>query len=384
MDNERFVKLAQDLVGSTSILLHNRTINVMNKEGIIIASTEKSRIGDVHTGAVQVIKTGQDLAIKSEYISNYSGAKQGYNMPLKENGEIIGVIGIYGEPSEVIELSRLIKQYASKYFELEYLKYNKNIIKELKNKLFSLLMLSTDDTIIEIKRVLNELKIELHPPLKCIRVYISDIGESYLEKHRNIEQIENLFISNGLLNKKHDLWGYENNSIIIIKSLGIYNSSIEFNRDRIQKTINSCKKHIKLSMSEKINSLENINYIYKQVLWSELNMIGDYIDLEEQKTYLDYIIMKLSFNEESNFDKYIKQLKDNMRDLDLKIYIESIEKYLDESKSLNKASKSLFIHKNTLLYRVNKIIEIAGISNLPAFYQEFLLRMIIINYKRKK
>ena len=43
-----FAKLAQDFVEATSLLVGQRTINIMDQKGIIIASTEKHRIGDFH------------------------------------------------------------------------------------------------------------------------------------------------------------------------------------------------------------------------------------------------------------------------------------------------------------------------------------------------
>ena len=46
-----FAKLAQDFVEATSLLVGQRTINIMDQKGIIIASTEKHRIGDFHQGA---------------------------------------------------------------------------------------------------------------------------------------------------------------------------------------------------------------------------------------------------------------------------------------------------------------------------------------------
>ena len=39
-----FAKLAQDFVEATSLLVGQRTINIMDQKGVIIASTEKYRI----------------------------------------------------------------------------------------------------------------------------------------------------------------------------------------------------------------------------------------------------------------------------------------------------------------------------------------------------
>ena len=41
-------ELAEDLVSATSGLLDGRIINIMNPDGIIIASTQPERIGTFH------------------------------------------------------------------------------------------------------------------------------------------------------------------------------------------------------------------------------------------------------------------------------------------------------------------------------------------------
>ena len=46
-----FSSMAQDFVEATSSLVGGRTINIMDREGTIIASTEKERIGTFHQWA---------------------------------------------------------------------------------------------------------------------------------------------------------------------------------------------------------------------------------------------------------------------------------------------------------------------------------------------
>ena len=59
----QFDKFAQKLVETTSFLLGGRIVNIMNKDGYIIASTEKHRIGTVHQGAVEVMATGREIRL---------------------------------------------------------------------------------------------------------------------------------------------------------------------------------------------------------------------------------------------------------------------------------------------------------------------------------
>ena len=75
--------LAKELVEFTSGLVGGRTINVMNTDGIIIASTEPHRIGTFHQGALECIQTEKPVSISKEQLDRYPVAKQGYNMPLR-------------------------------------------------------------------------------------------------------------------------------------------------------------------------------------------------------------------------------------------------------------------------------------------------------------
>ena len=70
----------QDLVEAVSKLLGGRTINIMDLDGIIIASTEKNRIGTLHTGARHVVSSGHELAITEELLPNYPGTKVGWHV----------------------------------------------------------------------------------------------------------------------------------------------------------------------------------------------------------------------------------------------------------------------------------------------------------------
>ena len=55
-----FEEIARELVQTTSRLVRGRIINIMDTEGRIVASTEKSRIGSRHAGACQVLLATAD------------------------------------------------------------------------------------------------------------------------------------------------------------------------------------------------------------------------------------------------------------------------------------------------------------------------------------
>lgn len=114
-------EMGAELVEVTSALVGGRTINIMNTDGLIVASSEHHRVGSYHQGAIEAVQTGKVVNIRADQLDHYPGAKEGCNMPLRVNGEIIGVVGIYGDPEKIQDIAHLLEVYATKYFQLETL-----------------------------------------------------------------------------------------------------------------------------------------------------------------------------------------------------------------------------------------------------------------------
>ena len=62
--------------------------------------------------------------------------------------------------------------------------------------------------------------------------------------------------------------------------------------------------------------------------------------------------------------------------------LESIRCYYDAGRSVTKAAQQLYIHKNTLQYRVKRTLDALGIQDLPPFFQEYLVRMLLERQER--
>lgn len=89
--------------------LVKQNINLMDETGHIIASRDKSRIGDFHYGAYKIISENlEEYYIDEDDLSK--GIKKGINLPLELDGGIVGVIGMTGGYEEVITSGKLLKK----------------------------------------------------------------------------------------------------------------------------------------------------------------------------------------------------------------------------------------------------------------------------------
>jgi len=97
-------KLAQQIAETVKDVC-GQDINFIDTNGMIFASTDETRIGDFHEIGLQVATTGTTIEVHEE--DAYHGTKDGINIPVFHNGKIISVIGISGQPDEVRKFANL-------------------------------------------------------------------------------------------------------------------------------------------------------------------------------------------------------------------------------------------------------------------------------------
>ena len=83
-------------------------INFINKNGLIYASTNTSRIGSFHEIGKKAADTGTVIEVQES--EHYKGTSAGVNIPVTHNGYLIAVIGISGSPDEVRKYAYLAEK----------------------------------------------------------------------------------------------------------------------------------------------------------------------------------------------------------------------------------------------------------------------------------
>lgn len=83
-------------------------VNIMNGEGIIIASRNPDRVGTYHEPAWQILHGKEDIITVSSD-SDYPGVSRGINMAIEIDGRREGVVGVTGNPEEIHPIALIIK-----------------------------------------------------------------------------------------------------------------------------------------------------------------------------------------------------------------------------------------------------------------------------------
>lgn len=105
-------RFAQSLVDIVAAEL-NKNVNITNEHGLIIASFSKDRIGQIHEAAAKMLKDGQpaEFAVTAEDALTMSGVREGFNVPIRHEGQCVGVIGVTGDADAAAPYARLAAKF---------------------------------------------------------------------------------------------------------------------------------------------------------------------------------------------------------------------------------------------------------------------------------
>ncbi len=381
MDITRMAKMAQEFVISTSKAVGNRTLNVMDTKGIIIASSDPKRVGTFHQGAFEAITTRQTIQIHSADVQRYEGALEGCNTPIYYKGKIIGVIGIYGEPEEVADTANLLNLYVTQFFEQNALNLRKQTEAEVRKQLMNMLFFQQELSEDNLMRLEDAITVHLEVP--C-RIYIVNFisCDHKLKKLKRLDSLSDSLLLEGFINPQNDIYGVLDDRFTIIHTCSKKQTCEE---EYVQKLYNLCLNElgteIELVAGTRCNEIGDISasYLYTSFMCREIRGVH----MLDEPIYKEHFLIHLMNADKGKMtaqEYYLKLLK-ALGKSGFATAMQTIEAYYSFESSITKAAAALHIHKNTLLYRLNRIFLMAELESAGAFTRELLLKLVLDYYK---
>lgn len=371
-----FAKLAQDFVEATSLLVGQRTINIMDQKGIIIASTEKHRIGDFHQGASEVLATGKPVRIKKEDLPRYPGTKEGYNMPIFLNDEIIGVVGIFGCEEEVQSIANLLRVYVTQSFSQLQMTQKQNLEAELRNQLLRLLLFGGKSQKEMITKLCGMLDLQLKFPVRIILLY-ERAAERNMKHLLDYHQfIQNLIWKN-VLDRRRDVFGIQNADYVIL--LGESGELLE-TRKRLDKLLQEIEREAvwDAAVSSLCRNMEEVSEGMKEVSVLRNRRGGMIQNLEEHTCRMQYLMGRFTVQDGARtVVRMLRRLEDQHGEKQAEQLLQTAQVYYEYGGSVAKAAEKLNLHKNTLLYRMKQLYQTLELEQDTVFVREFFIRMLL-------
>jgi carbohydrate diacid regulator len=356
-------------------------VNIMNKNGIIIASGSKERIGSFHKVALEVIKCQKRIDVDDKFSDE---VQVGINMPFYFDDKIAGVIGITGEPNILENIASMVKMMVEIMMEQEYLKeriyLNQNQNAFLVNKLISE---TTEDNSSEICEWCKKLGYNFESP-RCVCLIAVKIPPKNKKPLICIANIKNAILSEMKALKSYDpqdiISENDINKIVILKMIETTNEFIPTKLknylDDVMELIHT-KHGLELNIcvgstySDPIKNLRTsyaeaqvmLDLAIKSSLQSDIYFVSEHIP--------EYLFYQIPQGKLHHFlGQYSEQLKENT---ELK---ETIKGLVANDMNIINTSKQLNMHRNTVVFRLEKLKNMLHINPLHKIEDRMLLEII--------
>lgn len=349
--------LAQQIVDRTmSIIGHN--INVMNAAGTIIGSGDAERIGQKHDGAVLALNHGDSLELDEQSCQSLQGVKPGINMLLHFKGEVVGVVGVTGNPEHIRAFAQLVKMTAELTIEqaslVEQLQWDRRHQEEFVSAWLNqqlsdselhdwALRLSIDLTTPRVAVVI-ELKAENAPvSLNSVRDVVDVL---YRSEDKPLVAIMSM------------------NEIVVLKSLRSSSNGDQSVLESIQRRLTANQIDVvRLAIGQRFDGAQQLPLSYlsaKQVLAVGRRSHPEQTMLNFSEYRLPVLLAPLA---DSWQGEQLAQAMSTLVSADKSgQLIKTLEAYFQTNGNGNDCAKALYIHRNTLRYRLDRISEVTGIS----------------------
>lgn len=355
-------EIANNIVQETMNRL-DRNINFIDMEGIIIASGTPSRIGELHEGALEAIQRGQTIIISEGMKHHWDGTLMGMNIPVYFQNQIVGAIGITGDPEEVSIFAELVRMTTELMLNQWFLNSQQEWRIRTKEDVLKELM-KPDPDFKQINNQLEMLKLEMEPPYQA---FVLQMNKGIEHNSMLIKKIEGIFgmeqVLVGLLDGRRAcvfVFGYPEQKLMqkleIMKALLLGTglpfhmgcSSLSVHREEITAIIGEAKFALK--------------FIRKD------HSLISYKGLESQR------IVDLSDQAAKN--RFMERI---LRDMSESALL-TLQTYFDCNMNIRETAEALFLHKNTVIYRLKKVKEISG-HDPQIFHEALSLQVALWIYK---
>ena len=101
--------LAQEIAGDTSRIIGFNVL-ITDREGTVIGSGDRERVGSFHEASVEVMHTLEPAAHDAAQARELRGVRPGITLPIVLAGSALGTVGITGSPRQVRRFGLVVKR----------------------------------------------------------------------------------------------------------------------------------------------------------------------------------------------------------------------------------------------------------------------------------
>ncbi|WP_042146609.1 sugar diacid recognition domain-containing protein [Paucisalibacillus sp. EB02] len=367
-------------------------ISISDEKGYIIGDSNPERIGTLHSPSVEVLNKNCLLSFDEETTKNMENVLPGVAIPLYFDKEIKGVLGIIGKPEEVLPYAKLIKQHVEMMWEDTIRQQISELETSLLDAFIQYILIDKGGNQEKLREYCSMLQINPYLRGYCILI---DIGDAIISRiHQNYELSKTAKFKEELLGmvnsafqkKKNDLVAFLNTEkILLIKTVPTEDQYVE----QIQRFYQQSNTLLeRLSSHETIriaagslSYLESMHTSYREAetllhYGKELKIQPPIFSYHQWNVLTSLLPYKLDDDLCSNVQIRMKALIEEKQFTEIS---KSFLHYCQNNMNITKTAEKLYIHRNTLIYRLKKIEKLTNLD-LNSFEHCTLLYLTLKRY----
>ena len=330
-------------------------INFITERGFVLASTDPSRIGSYHEIGARAAAERETIEVSSDNL--YDGTLKGVNIPIIHHHQLLGVIGISGEPEEVRRYGHLALRIMRLILREKELDSSREAKRAEAAHVVQSLIAGDDIHPEYITEFLQRKKLD--PKAEYRAVIVTPLvregsGIAYID-----DTLDSFFSS-----LKGIFWAFEYPRTYIVF---IASKLFDSQKDRL-KELSDLPAKCAVGSSQRLARAS--------VSWRDAMLALR--SAEENFSVIDDLSLELLFSSVTDQakDLYLAKVLKGLDEKELHI----LDVYLSSDMSLKETSEKLFIHKNTLQYQLERIHALCGLN--PRVFSDALRLSIAMMLRR--
>lgn len=370
LENSLAEKLIEQVTKYTSY-----NVNIMNEQGVIIASRNPERIGKFHEVAWQIVHGTTDIMV-TKNDNEYPGVLSGINMIIEIEGKREGVVGVTGNPEEIRPIALIIKMAIETLIKYENQKMQAFRRQTRKDRFMEMLTQKQYRAPQDIQKLAAELNYRedlIRIPILCHLQSASD-QEAFLHS-----------IKNGREHLTQDIsFQMEDRYILIFKTLKgehLFSDYKFLLADYLKSTLKWMREEeicCTFYVGTFQTSFSQYYYSYQHCKWLETHIFGEHQAFYFYDFIGEYITSCIPRQElQQIFNVFAQKLPEDFR----KNYIEIVGSLIQNNFNIQNAARQCFMHKNTFTYRYNKIREVLRLDHQRSMDDTWMLICLYLYLK---
>ena len=359
-------------------------INIMDESGVIIASRDPKRVGTYHEVADRIIHGTQDMIVITDE-KMFPGVLPGINMAIIHEGRREGVVGVTGDPDKIHDVALITRMAMEAMLKYEKQQEQIRLRRSRKEHFISLLTQSEFASATEIRGIAGQLEYDES------RVRVPILCRMYREASDPPEPEQVLEVMRRSRGHWVQAFSYvrDETHLLVFKTVKVdgrrnmvdYREEIEDYLEDVLKWLKSRDVRAVFYVGTLQNSFSQYFYAYRHCKWLESHMRhpGDIVFFTD---YVKEYFRTLTPRQELHriFNVYDSETPDEKKQQ----FVEMIKALEETNYNLSEAAGKLYIHKNTLVYRYNRMKDYLGVDPLLNMEGREFLGLLLMYLAQKR